>query len=288
MSSNPLATVKGITVIQDDDGRVHWQGGAAVDADGSNGQNGNPFAYRKDDKGLDALANAGYPNRSWRDVLAADPQTGKPKDDGNGNWYSKTTYEWKGRPVETRYVDSTAVPYVVVNPHVRMKAKGIVIGCKARLTYKQQTIDAVVADVSGGGQARSQIDQGGHRLATRRQHRHQLVRDNLLRKGILCVDERTRAAHGNRAVLSDPNTDIGRAARVAREAPAPPDPQDVLRGIEGPCSTQRLMTHHCSVGPRGSCLGTWAPVAPAQLIVLPERLQKFNAVLKPTVGGVDT
>ncbi len=150
MSSNPLATVKGITVIQDDDGRVHWQGGAAVDADGSNGQNGNLFAYRKDDKGLDALANAGYPNRSWRDVLAADPQTGKPKDDGNGNWYSKTTYEWKGRPVETRYVDSTAVPYVVVNPHVRMKAKGIVIGCKARLTYKQQTIDAVVADVSGG------------------------------------------------------------------------------------------------------------------------------------------
>src|SRR5207245_7251660 len=90
-------------------------------------------------------------NKSWRDVLVADPQTGKPKDDGNGNWYSKTTYEWKGRPVETRYVDSTAVPYVVVNPHVRMKAKGIVIGCKARLTYKQQTIDAVVADVSGGG-----------------------------------------------------------------------------------------------------------------------------------------
>src|SRR5438477_3861858 len=155
MSSNPLATVKGITVIQDDDGRVHWQGGAAVDADGSNGQNGNPFAYRKDDKGLDALANAGYPNRSWRDVLAADPQTGKPKDDGNGNWYSKTTYEWKGRPVETRYVDSTTVPYVVVNPHVRMKAKGVVIGCKARVTYKSgkkkaKKIDAVVADVSGG------------------------------------------------------------------------------------------------------------------------------------------
>lgn len=71
MSSNPLATVKGITVLQDDDGRVHWQSGAAVDADGSNGQNGNPFAYRKDDKGLDALANAGYPNRSWRDVLVA-------------------------------------------------------------------------------------------------------------------------------------------------------------------------------------------------------------------------
>ena len=44
------------------------------------------------------------------------------------------------------------VPYVVVNPHVRAKAKGVVIGCKARVTYKskKKTIDSVVADVSGG------------------------------------------------------------------------------------------------------------------------------------------
>src|SRR5438046_10356513 len=127
MDTTTLAVIKGITVVQDDDGRVHWQSGAAVDADGANGQNANPFAYREDDTGLDALANAGYPNKSWRDVLVADPQTGKPKDDGNGNWYSKTTYEWKGRPVETRYVDSTAGPYVVGNPQVSMKGKGIVI-----------------------------------------------------------------------------------------------------------------------------------------------------------------
>ena len=153
MNSTTLAVVKGITVLQDDDGRVHWQSGAAVDADGANGQNGKPFSYRKDDKGLDALANAGYPNQSWRDVLVV--ENDRPKDDGNGNWYSMTTYAWKGRPVETRYVDSTTVPYVVVNPHVRMKAKGVVIGCKARVTYKSgkkkaKKIDAVVADVSGG------------------------------------------------------------------------------------------------------------------------------------------
>ena len=153
MSSTTLAVIKGITVLQDDDGRVHWQSGAAVDADGANGQNGNAFSYRKDDKGLDALANAGYPNQSWRDVLVV--ENDKPKDDGNGNWYSMTTYAWKDRPVETRYVDSTTVPYVVVNPHVRMKAKGVVIGCKARVTYKSgknkaKKIDAVVADVSGG------------------------------------------------------------------------------------------------------------------------------------------
>ena len=155
-TTNPteLATIKGITVVQDDNGRVHWESGAAVDADGANGQNGNGFAYREDDTGLDALANAGYPNQSWRDVLVVDPDTDEPKDDGNGNWYSMTTYAWKGRPVETKYVDSTTVPYVVVNPHVRMKAKGVVIGCKARVTYKSKNktkkVNAVVADVSGG------------------------------------------------------------------------------------------------------------------------------------------
>jgi hypothetical protein len=67
--STELATVNNITVIQDDDGRVHWTSGAAVDADGSNGQNGNAFAYRADDTGLDALANAGWPNQGWRNVL---------------------------------------------------------------------------------------------------------------------------------------------------------------------------------------------------------------------------
>jgi len=156
MDSTTLAVINGVTVVQDNDGRVHWQSGAAVDADGANGQNGNPFAYRQDDTGLDALANAGYPNKSWRDVLVVDPGTDQPTDDGNGNWYSSTTYIWKDRPLETRYVDATAVPYVVVNPRVRAKAKGVVIGCKARVTYKRkkkkrkEKIDAVVADVGGG------------------------------------------------------------------------------------------------------------------------------------------
>jgi hypothetical protein len=143
-----LADVKGVLVVQDDDSRVHWTSGAAVDADGSNGQNGKRFAYRADDQGLDAFANAGWPNGSWRDVLI-DNGDGKPKDDGNGNCYSQTTYAWKGRPINTRYVDATSVPYVVVNPIVRSRAAGVVIGCRARVTYKGASIDAVVADVSG-------------------------------------------------------------------------------------------------------------------------------------------
>jgi hypothetical protein len=150
MPTTTLAVIKGITVVQEDDGRVHWEGGGAVDADGANGQNGKQFSYRKDDTGLDALANAGYPNKSWRDVLIEKDHTGQPTDDGNGNWYSSTAYAWKGRPLETRYVDAADVPYVVVNPIVRAKAKGVVIGCKASVTYKGKTIDAVVADVSGG------------------------------------------------------------------------------------------------------------------------------------------
>ncbi|OYW77316.1 MAG: hypothetical protein B7Z37_04925 [Verrucomicrobia bacterium 12-59-8] len=145
-----IATIKKIDVTQDDDRRVYWTSGAAIDADGANGQNGNAFAYRKDNKGLDDYVSAtGYPDGdNWRDILI-DNGSGKPLDDGKGNWYAQTTYAWKGRPIPTRYVDSTFVPYVVVNPTVRLNAAGVVIGCKARITYKGKSVDAVVADVSG-------------------------------------------------------------------------------------------------------------------------------------------
>ena len=143
-----LASIKRIAVVQDDDGRIHWTSGAAVDADGSNGQNGHPFAYRADNTGLDLLANAGWPGAGWRNVLL-DHGDDTPTSDGNGNWYSQTTYGWTGRPITTRFVDATTVPYAVVNPIVRRKAVGIVIGCRARITYKNKSVDAVVADVSG-------------------------------------------------------------------------------------------------------------------------------------------
>jgi hypothetical protein len=145
-----LAKIENVSVMQDGDGRVYWTSGAAVDADGSNGQHGNRFAYRADNLGLDALANAGWPDRGWRNVLI-DDGNGIPKDDEQGNWYSQTTYVWKGRPMATRYVDATMVPRVVVNPIVRQKAVGVVIGCRARVTYANNSIDAVVADVSRAG-----------------------------------------------------------------------------------------------------------------------------------------
>jgi len=145
-----LATIKGIKVTQEDDGRVHWGGGAAIDADGANGQNGKPFAYRVDNKGLDNFHNAGWPNDGWRNVLI-DHGDGQPTSDGHGNWYSRTAYAWKGRPLPTRYVDAASVPYVVTNPLVRKHAVGVVLGCRARVSYRNKQVLAVVADVSGVG-----------------------------------------------------------------------------------------------------------------------------------------
>lgn len=92
-----VARIKNVVVMQANDGRVFWTSEAAVDADGSNGQRGNGFAYRSDDRGLDAVANAGWPRGAWRNVLL-DNGSGVPRDDGHGNWYSKTTYVWRGSP----------------------------------------------------------------------------------------------------------------------------------------------------------------------------------------------
>jgi hypothetical protein len=72
--STVIATIRGIQVTQDDNGRVHWQSGAAIDADGANGQNGNPFAYRYPiNDGLDDIhGSAGFPSGDWPDILVND------------------------------------------------------------------------------------------------------------------------------------------------------------------------------------------------------------------------
>lgn len=158
MNSRLLCTVRSVQVSQDEDGRVHWTSRAEVDADGSNGQTIDPqrgplFAYKPDGTGLDLLANAGYPNKSWRNVLVEDPS---PNRQGhpllyNGGYISTTSYQWTDKPKTDpyRYVDACGVPYIVVNPFVRMRAKGIVMGCRARVTWNRNSIACVVADVSG-------------------------------------------------------------------------------------------------------------------------------------------
>lgn len=46
-------------IFEDDDGRVHFTADADIDADGANGQNGGPAAYKFDDSGTEFLANGG-------------------------------------------------------------------------------------------------------------------------------------------------------------------------------------------------------------------------------------
>lgn len=86
----------------------------AIDADGA------PNAYHPDNIGLDHLANAGYPNKGWKNVLVVDPkQPQKPfvqtTGDFKGYFLSKTTLEDKSKPPtdSKRYVNSVEIPYIV-------------------------------------------------------------------------------------------------------------------------------------------------------------------------------
>jgi hypothetical protein len=85
-----------------------------IDADGA------PNAYHPRDIGLDALANAGFPNHGWRSVLVEDPQNPghpfvQPEGDFAGYFVAKTTLEDRTAPVTEprRYVDATTFPYIV-------------------------------------------------------------------------------------------------------------------------------------------------------------------------------
>lgn len=86
----------------------------AIDADGA------PNAYHPQDRGIDALGNAGYPNGGWRSVLVVDPaDPSKPAVQKTGAFMgyflSATTLQdhSKASTDPTRYVDATAVPYMV-------------------------------------------------------------------------------------------------------------------------------------------------------------------------------
>lgn len=154
MEKLTIATIEGVPVIQDEPdeghahGRVHFTAKAAIDADG---------AYRayhpKSQLGLDDLANAGHPGNWWGIVTDSKgrPFLQQSHDPYPGFYVSSTAYEWKGyaKSDPKRYVDSESVPYVVVSPLIRNAAKGIVLGCKARITNSLtgQHVDAVVADI---------------------------------------------------------------------------------------------------------------------------------------------
>ena len=144
------------TITEDDDGRVHFLADADIDADGANGQNGGPAAYKVDNSGTELLANGGMKilqgkvvcAHSWaRDIVILDSDN-EPKVFPGGIIASITWYRHPGKLQSdpTAYVDAETVPYVVVPPLIIQKTAGIVRGCKARVTWHGRSVDCVVAD----------------------------------------------------------------------------------------------------------------------------------------------
>jgi hypothetical protein len=152
MSHRLLCTVQNVDVFQDDDLRVHYTADLDDDIDGAR------EAYRLDNRRPPALddihASAGYPNGSWYNVVVPDPSNpSKPFVDTDGFCVSMTSYRRPGFAKTDRrsWVDAGRIPYAVPPGKVRQLCKGILLGCKARITRTTdgKTIDCVCADFSG-------------------------------------------------------------------------------------------------------------------------------------------
>lgn len=125
----------------------------AIDADGA------PNAYNEQNTGIDALANAGYPNGShWRDIIVPSPTNNQKafvqtEGEFKGFFVSKTTLEDPTLPVtdHRRYVDSRKYPYMVF-PGAFHKIVGTGtfgdIGAAYNLSNDKQT-PLIVADAGG-------------------------------------------------------------------------------------------------------------------------------------------
>jgi Fungal chitosanase of glycosyl hydrolase group 75 len=150
-NENHLCKIK-----QDSDGRVFFTADGDIDADGANGQNGGSPAYKTDNTGSELLSNGGMAIRkgkvicakSWaRDIviLGGDNQ---PKVFPAKMIASITWYRHPGALPDdpAAYVDSETVPYIVVPTLIVQKTAGIVRGCMARVSFRQKSVDCVVAD----------------------------------------------------------------------------------------------------------------------------------------------
>lgn len=143
--SKELVILENQPVVQDDDGRVHFTASARIDADGAY------RAYHPDNRsGLDDLRNAGGPG-NWYGIVTegGTPIVQTANDPAPGFYVSATSYEWPTFPKNDprRYVDSESVAYIVVSPLIRNSARGVVLGCKARVTFNGHSVEAVVADI---------------------------------------------------------------------------------------------------------------------------------------------
>lgn len=153
-----LCVLQGVEVTQDDTGKVTFVADADIDADGANGQNGAVAAYRVDNRGSEHLANGGMKiiggrvqfAESWgKDIVLV--QNGRPLVLPGGIIPSRTAYRFKGKSENdpAAYVDAETIPYAVVSPLIRNRAKGVVLGCRAVMTniVNGKTVEGVVADI---------------------------------------------------------------------------------------------------------------------------------------------
>ena len=121
-----------------------WQSGLAVDGDGA------PNCYHPDGKsGLDYLDNA-RSSMGWVGVVtdaSGRPYVQGPDDPCPGFYVSPTSLQQRDLPVydPRRYVDSIEVPYITCTRD--MRARGMLLGDVAMVSYKAHTCAAIVADV---------------------------------------------------------------------------------------------------------------------------------------------
>jgi hypothetical protein len=144
------------TIVEEQDGRVHFVADADIDADGANGQNNAPAAYKADDSGTEFLANGGMKidrgrvvcAKTWARDIVILGEDNEPKVFPNGVIASITWYHHPGKTATdpAAYVDAETIPYIVVPPLIIQRTAGVVRGCRARATYKGSGVDCVVAD----------------------------------------------------------------------------------------------------------------------------------------------
>lgn len=143
-------------VIRENDGRVWFKADADIDADGANGHAGGPAAYVANDKGTEALANGGMKivhgkvvcAHSWARDIVILGKDNEPRVFAGGVIASMTWYRHRGKAIDDpeAYVDSETVPYIVVPPLIIQRTAGVVRGCRAQVTHRGKTVEAVVAD----------------------------------------------------------------------------------------------------------------------------------------------
>lgn len=133
--------------------RIAFLADADIDADGANGQHGAPAAYIIGNKGTEHLANGGLNlfgkiEKPWaRDIFILG-EDNEPKVFPGGILASTTWYRHRDKRMTdpAAYLDSMTVPYIAVPPIVISHTTGVVRGCRARVTWKGKSIDAVVGD----------------------------------------------------------------------------------------------------------------------------------------------